>query len=173
MNLPPELLRHTSIFTIKFCKVHFVNESLSKAVADPSNPCQAGFKVGRFRGPFCDLKRPRSKTIEANPEQVVLGVFSARSNVSVAQRVIDIVEVVANAIALKLLRFSSLLKYPGREPCPYIFSPRFRTALGSVWKPWGTAPASQRASPHSRSDRKSTRLNASHLGISYALFVLK
>src|SRR5258705_2137372 len=37
----------------------------------------------------------------------------------------------------------------------------------------GSACASPRPAPTTRSDRKSTRLNSSHLGISYAVFCLK
>src|SRR5690349_23434590 len=47
--------------------------------------------------------------------------------------------------------------------CTLLFSRRFRTAIG--------CPAASR--PGSMLDRKSTRLNSSHVEISYAVFCLK
>src|ERR1035441_10703937 len=48
-----------------------------------------------------------------------------------------------------------------RHPSGLVHGPKARTPLGTMVSPWLYA------------DRKSTRLNSSHLGISYAVFCLK
>src|SRR5437899_6283684 len=50
---------------------------------------------------------------------------------------------------------------------------RSRTMLGRPLRPSGRRAQYGLASPTTVRDRKSTRLNSSHLGISYAVFCLK
>src|SRR5690625_6530692 len=47
------------------------------------------------------------------------------------------------------------------------------TARPRAWAARSTIPAGAPSGPESRSDRKSTRLNSSHVAISYAVFCLK
>src|SRR5256885_5523748 len=50
----------------------------------------------------------------------------------------------------------------------------YTTLFRSLWNHWGRRlPARLAASDAQRADRKSTRLNSSHLVISYAVFCLK
>src|SRR5258705_4337886 len=48
-----------------------------------------------------------------------------------------------------------------------------RFAIASDWLPLHASCSCGDCPPHSDQDRKSTRLNSSHLGISYAVFCLK
>src|ERR1035441_10977071 len=63
----------------------------------------------------------------------------------------------------------------GTEPVMPLMSPE--TPLPGIWMFRATSPVELEAVPtfrcSSNADRKSTRLNSSHLGISYAVFCLK
>src|SRR5699024_12162005 len=48
-----------------------------------------------------------------------------------------------------------------------------RIACALVWRPSAPAPELRSPHPERRRDRKSTRLNSSHVSISYAVFSLK
>src|ERR1035441_2573152 len=62
-----------------------------------------------------------------------------------------------------------MIRRPPRStlfPYTTLFRSRKPQASTFRWKPWWRSPSI-------RTDRKSTRLNSSHLGISYAVFCLK
>src|SRR5438874_6882264 len=63
--------------------------------------------------------------------------------------------------------------HPGRrgEPCRQVGVHRSVRLWGP--RPGGSAPSDLRGRASPRSDRKSTRLNSSHVEISYAVFCLK
>src|SRR5690625_5867759 len=62
-------------------------------------------------------------------------------------------------------------------PCPrpplFPYTTLFRSATLGVVSPRDVAPGRQRGPSEQGRDRKSTRLNSSHVAISYAVFCLK
>src|SRR5205814_9333385 len=76
-----------------------------------------------------------------------------------------------------------LAREPSRRGCPFSWpplpaasdSPDSRGPCSSlrILAAEAETPALERAAANLRQDRKSTRLNSSHLGISYAVFCLK
>src|SRR5215467_15797823 len=64
-----------------------------------------------------------------------------------------------------LFPYTTLFRSPGRRA-----EPAARQAVGRAWL---TRPRDHRAKGRHPGDRKSTRLNSSHLVISYAVFCLK
>src|SRR5947199_5502357 len=67
-----------------------------------------------------------------------------------------------------LFPYTTLFRSPRRSPASVrCASPGCRSAG------WSCSPASAAWTPGEAQDRKSTRLNSSHLGISYAVFCLK
>src|SRR5207253_10926248 len=65
----------------------------------------------------------------------------------------------------------------GRRPCPFSFSlaDEGNGAPGGAapLRHWGARALARRAADPRKVDRKSTRLNSSHVAISYAVFCLK
>src|SRR5207253_6257932 len=86
--------------------------------------------------------------------------------------------VLATPLAQELLRSSPLahLAYIGRDGYPRVIPTGYVWKGGSSWCALRTTRRKCGASdliPGSPSDRKSTRLNSSHVAISYAVFCLK
>src|SRR5262245_66639951 len=78
-------------------------------------------------------------------------------------------------LRLPFFFFFLMLRRPPRSTLfPYTTLFRSTAALSTdaCRAPW-TGPENRQAAGQAKGDRKSTRLNSSHLGISYAVFCLK
>src|SRR5437773_4368970 len=75
----------------------------------------------------------------------------------------------AGALAVSLILFGIFVAFAGANPLA-VYRTIYRGAFGS-WFSWQNTL--QRAAPLMLTDRKSTRLNSSHITISYAVFCLK
>src|ERR1035438_8687786 len=65
-----------------------------------------------------------------------------------------------------------MIRRPPRST-PFPSTTPFRSGRGPAWRPGSEKESPARTRWPSRRDRKSTRLNSSHLGTSYAVFCLK
>src|ERR1039458_10492094 len=73
-------------------------------------------------------------------------------------------------VACRLFFFFLMIRRPPRSTL-FPYTTLFRSRLAS--RPLDPQPSASPLPPAARRDRKSTRLNSSHLGISYAVFCLK
>src|SRR6476659_10174080 len=70
------------------------------------------------------------------------------------------------------LLFFLMIRRPPRSTL-FPYTTLFRSVRPAARMRFSTASTASREAPGSITDRKSTRLNSSHLGISYAVFCLK